>query len=340
MSHRHRNIPLFIPHLGCPNNCIFCNQRSISGKTAFSLDTVRHDIEQALSTIPDKEDTEIAFFGGSFTGIDREDMCALLEIAEEYVRSGRVSSIRLSTRPDYIDKEVLDILSSYSVRTVELGIQSMSDRVLAACRRGHKASDTVSAAKLLREAGFSLVGQMMTGLPEATPEDELDTAQAICALGVDAVRIYPTVVLKHTPLADDYFAGRYLPPSEEESIARAADVFDIFKCHRIPVLRIGLQAGEALCKEKDLVGGFYHEAMGELVEGEWYYRRIKDGLDACRQEKGVVRITVPKGKLSLAIGHRGRNRTRLIKEYPHVTFLFAEDADMIGDAPSVAAASL
>ena len=176
---RHVNIPVFIPHLGCPNDCVFCNQRMISGHLSFDADSVDGEISRALSTVEPDADCEIAFFGGSFTGIDRALMIRLLDIAKKYADSGRVSSIRLSTRPDYIDGEILRILSRYPVRTIELGVQSLSDRVLSASRRGHDASRSVEAMREVRGAGFSLVGQMMIGLPLSEPGDETATAEKL-----------------------------------------------------------------------------------------------------------------------------------------------------------------
>ncbi|MBQ0101769.1 MAG: radical SAM protein, partial [Firmicutes bacterium] len=171
---RHVNIPVFIPHLGCPNLCVFCNQKSISGKRHADEDTILADaekeIENALSTIEDGAETEIAFFGGSFTGIDRELMISLLDTADRYCKSGRVSHIRMSTRPDYISDEILSILSRYPVKYIELGIQSMSDKVLEASKRGHSAEQSRNACRLVTKYGFSLVGQMMTGLPLSTEE--------------------------------------------------------------------------------------------------------------------------------------------------------------------------
>ena len=199
---RHINIPVFIPHLGCPNMCVFCNQRTISGTQEFHRESVKTIIDNALSTIPDGTDTEIAFFGGSFTGIDRDLMIYLLDTAEEYVRAGRVGGIRLSTRPDYISDEILDILGRYAVHDIELGIQSMDDRVLAACRRGHTAAQSEYACRAVKSRGFRLVGQMMTGLPGADAQSELQTARAICRLGADGARIYPTVVFRGTELCD------------------------------------------------------------------------------------------------------------------------------------------
>ena len=205
---RHINIPIFIPHLGCPNDCVFCNQRSISGKTDFCEENIDAEIEEALSTCGATDEAEIAFFGGSFTGIDRELMIRLLDKAQVYVDAGRVSSIRLSTRPDYIDGEILSILSRYAVRTVELGLQSMDDGVLAASRRGHDAATAERACAMVKKAGFSLVGQMMIGLPVSDGAKEVATARRLCELGVDAARVYPTVVFYQCSTSDAPYAGR------------------------------------------------------------------------------------------------------------------------------------
>lgn len=324
MKRRHSNIPIFIPHLGCPNDCAFCNQRCISGRSHFNAASIGGEIETALATLKDV-DAEIAFFGGSFTGIDRALMVSLLDTAEDFVKQGRVTGIRLSTRPDYIDEAVLTVLKRYTVSQVELGIQSMDERVLAACRRGHGAEDTVHACRLLQEYGFSFVGQMMTGLPQATKESERATAMVICDLGAEAARIYPTVVLKGTHLAAMAERGEYRPMTEEEAIYRTADVLSVFRERGVKVLRIGLHAGEELTSGDEIACGFYHPAMGELVEGELYYRRLASELRTTSALAGkAVVVTVPKGELSKAIGQKGRNRERLIREFSLSSLRFVE----------------
>jgi len=201
MNKKHINIPVFIPHLGCPNQCVFCNQKTISGVMEFDPSQVDRIITEALSTIDiSSSDVEIAFFGGSFTGIDYSLMCELLSIAYSYVKKGSVSSIRLSTRPDYIDDRILNTLKKYGVKTVELGLQSVSEKVLQTCKRGHTALDAEKACRLIREYGFELVGQMMIGLPGSSLEDEMNTAEFILRNGASGARIYPTVVLQQTEL--------------------------------------------------------------------------------------------------------------------------------------------
>ena len=189
---KHVNIPIFIPHLGCPNQCIFCNQRYISGTLQFDESTVENSINDVLSSVSDECECEIAFFGGSFTGIDRDLMIRLLDTAQKYVDVGRVCGIRMSTRPDYISEEIVSILKRYTITYVELGIQTMNDTVLEKLKRGHKHTDTVNAARILTHNGIKFVGQMMVGLPYATPYDEIYCAEMICKLGASASRIYPT----------------------------------------------------------------------------------------------------------------------------------------------------
>jgi histone acetyltransferase (RNA polymerase elongator complex component) len=323
---KHINIPIFIPHLGCPNDCAFCNQRSISGKLSFDISSVRREIDTVLATVGEAM-AEIAFFGGSFTGIDRDLMIELLENAEDYVKRGLVESIRLSTRPDYISREILDILKRYSVRHIELGIQSMDDSVLTASKRGHSANDSINACRLIKEYGFSLVGQMMIGLPGANGESEKMTARAICEMGAEAARIYPIVILKGTELVNMIKTGEYLPLSENELVDRSADVLEIFKENDVKVLRVGLHSGEGLNSGNDIACGYYHPAMGELVEGEIYYRRIKKLLQNAQNISSVT-VTVPSGCLSKAIGQKGRNRQRLKGEFNLEKIDFAEDKSL------------
>ncbi|MBQ8474493.1 MAG: radical SAM protein, partial [Clostridia bacterium] len=240
---RHINIPLFIQHMGCPNQCVFCDQRAITAAPSFCLEKVREEIESVLKTAGESE-CEIAFFGGSFTGIDRKLMIELLDIAESYVKAGKVCGIRMSTRPDYISEEICDILDNYTISQVELGIQSMDDKVLFASKRGHTAEITRKACELLKNRGYSFVGQMMVGLPEATRESEIATAIEICKMGAEGTRIYPLVVFKCTELKDMAERGEYIPLTLEEAVERSADVYEIFLSHNVKCLKIGLHENE------------------------------------------------------------------------------------------------
>lgn len=310
----HRNIPVFIPHLGCPHQCVFCNQRSISGQTTFDEGAVAKEIERALSTVPAGTEAEIAYFGGSFTGIDRGLMIRLLELAKAHVLAGRVQGIRLSTRPDMINGEVLEILGRYPVRHVELGLQSLRDKVLLASGRGHTAEQAETACKMVVDAGFSLVGQMMIGLPASTPEDELHTARRICELGADACRIYPTVVLRDTPLMTMTERGDYTPLTLWEAVTRSAEVLKIFLANHVTCLRIGLCASEGLSSPCDAVGGANHPALGELVWNEIYYDKLYTSLKSEGLLGQTVALTVSQKEISKTVGQSRCNLKRLERE--------------------------
>ncbi len=316
---RHVNIPVFIPHLGCPNDCVFCNQRTISGRCNYDKSGVRGEIECALATLSGDCEVQIAFFGGSFTGIDRGEMVYLLSVAKEFIDSGKVSSIRLSTRPDYIDREILDILKTYSVKTVELGIQSISDDVLKASHRGHTAEDSVRAMNLIKEYGFELVGQMMIGLPDSSVEDEIKTAEAICACMADGARIYPTVVFYDTKLCEMAKAGKYSPLKLDDAIFRTKAAKSVFVRENVECIRVGLQSAENLSDKCKVYAGDYHDAIGELVDSEIYYDKIKEEIEknllADKINGSDIVIYAPCGEVSKVIGHKKENKQRLQNEY-------------------------
>ena len=316
---RHINIPVFIPHLGCPNNCVFCDQRKISGCISFDESGVRRDIEAALSTVWAEDDVEIAFFGGSFTGIDRDLMIRLLRISDGFIREGRVKRVRCSTRPDYIDSDILGILKEHHVKTVELGLQSFSDSVLFSSKRGHTSETSREACRAVKDAGFELIGQMMIGLPGSTPQAEIETARTICALGADGARVYPTVVFADTELAEMTASGNYTPLSIEDAIERTASVLDIFDRAGVPVIRVGLCSGENLSSPESAVAGANHPALGELAMGELTYRRICEAANKVISESDVsgrnMTVYVPKGATSRAVGQKKRNILRLNEKY-------------------------
>lgn len=316
---RHINIPIFIPHMGCPNGCVFCNQRRISGKTDFDMRSVEGELERAVKTIDyDNCEVEIAFFGGSFTGIDRGDMIYLLSLAKKYIDSGFADSIRLSTRPDYIDGEILDILSEYGVTDIELGIQSMSDKVLAASKRGHTAEASRRACLMIAERGFSLVGQMMIGLPCSTIQDEIDTAGEISSM-CGAARIYPTVVFRDTELCSMTENDLYIPLTTREAVVRSEAALNVFINHYVPVIRLGLCAADNLFEAGAIAAGEYHSAIGEMVYAEHYYRVMRDyiernGLSEKLRGRNIF-IEVPPGEVSKASGQKRSNKLRLKDEY-------------------------
>ncbi len=327
---RHANIPVFIPHLGCPNQCVFCNQRSISGVDDFEADSVIEIIDNALSTLSSDDDVEIAFFGGSFTGIDRALMVNLLKIANGYIERGLVKSIRCSTRPDYINPEVLELLDKYGVKTVELGIQSCSDDVLDICRRGHSFDDELRACKLVVDRGFRLVGQMMVGLPGSTLEDELATARFIVESGAVSSRIYPTVVFQDTELCTMAKEGDYKPLELSEAVSRSASVLDVFYKNGVDVIRIGLCSTENLSNEDTYYAGPNHPSIGELVESELFYRYFSKRLCEHDGDLTEVVIEVPRGAISKAIGNSKRNKERLMREFSIKKIVFRENGLLHG----------
>ena len=223
-------IPIFVPHLGCPNDCTFCNQKSISGQTKqVTAEDVKQTIEEYLKSFKDESlHKEVAFFGGSFTGIDEAKQEELLEAAYEFVKNKQIQSIRISTRPDYIDKEKLKLLKKYGVKTIELGVQSTNDYILKKCKRGHTFEDVKKASKLIRNHGFVLGHQMMIGLPESTKIDELNTAKDLAKLKPKIVRLYPVLVIKGTELEKEYQNGEYEPIPLSQAVERCKELYYFF----------------------------------------------------------------------------------------------------------------
>ena len=306
---KHANVAIFVPHAGCPYACSFCDQRRISGQVQIPKpEAVRRTAEQALKALGDRaKDSELAFFGGSFTAMDRGLMCGLLEAARDYVGKGKLSGIRVSTRPDAVDEEVLSLLKAYGVTAVELGAQSMDDDVLKKNGRGHTAQDVKKAAALIQKTGFSLGLQMMTGLYGDTDAGARRTAEELAALRPDTVRIYPTRVMEGTPLADWYQEGRYTPPGLWETVALCAGLLDFFEERRIRVIRVGLHA-EASMQEHRLAGP-WHPAFGELCENERFFYRAERLLGG--REPGRYCIhTNPKDQSKMT-GQKKRNLARL-----------------------------
>ena len=329
---KHVNIPIFIPHEGCRNECVFCNQRTITGTSLSSDRDITEEIESALSTIESKAEVEIAFFGGSFTGIGIEKMTRLCDTAYRYIKNGRVKSIRLSTRPDYISKEILDILKSRGVTHIELGIQSMNGKVLEVCKRGHTTNDTERACKLITEYGFILGGQMMVGLPSSTIEDEIYTAKKIIESGAKEARIYPCVVFRNTELCHMAQSGIYSPLENEEAIKRASAVYRVFKENDIKVLRIGLQSSENLSSDSEVYGGANHPAMGELVMGEYFLSCILERKEEIKNlatvgKRNILTIYCSENNVSKISGHNKRNKTRILSEIKDYGFI---DIKIIG----------
>ncbi len=306
-----RNIPIFVTHYGCPHKCIFCNQKKISGYAhGMDLKLCETILEDTSKRNYPKNETEVAFFGGSFTGIPKTIQEQYLSLAKRY--DNFFSSIRLSTRPDYITPENLNLLKEYGVKTVELGVQSMVDTVLLRNNRAMSSDCVKTAVTQLREFGFSVGLQMMTSMYGATREDDLYTADCLVSLKPDFVRIYPTVVLEDTKLYELYRNGEYRPLTLEQTVSHVADVYEKFANAFIPVIRVGLQSGEEIRPDK--VHGCYHEALGELVLSELFYRNIKRKIPPSSFGK-ILTVTCQKHQVSQVVGHKKQNFQRLKEEF-------------------------
>ncbi|MEE0946267.1 MAG: radical SAM protein [Acutalibacteraceae bacterium] len=304
---KHANISFFITHQGCPHRCSFCDQRSITGQTDLpTAQTVTKTVEEALENhCLSGKNTEIAFFGGSFTAIDRNYMLSLLEAAYPFVKAKRVCGIRISTRPDAIDEEILEILKKYGVTSIELGAQSMSDEVLSLNKRGHSAEDVYKACSLIKSYGFSLGLQMMTGLYKATKESDRNTVQEFIKLSPDTVRIYPTVVLKHTALAGFVEKGEYVPFSLEETIEQCCEYYEDFSKNGINVIRMGLHH----INEEDYIAGPWHPAFSQLCMSQIILNKlIKEIRDL---PEGEYIINVNASDISTFIGQKRSNLVKL-----------------------------
>lgn len=301
MSKTHSNISIFVPHIGCPNKCSFCNQRYITGSCWAPG---AKDVEKAVAKAKDSKNfdsktAEIAFFGGSFTAINRSYMTLLLKAAEQFVKDGTVKGIRISTRPDAIDDEILTLLKEHGVTSIELGAQSMNDRVLRMNNRGHTSGDVERASRLIREYGFELGLQMMTGLYGDSDNSAVKTAEKLIALKPDTVRIYPTIVLKDTDLAALYADNIYKPQTLDSAITLAAKLYKMFAENGIRVIRLGLHSIE----EKAYIAGPWHPAFSELCQSQIMLTGVLSSLT----EKGKYKISVAKSAVSKMTGQGRKN---------------------------------
>ena len=314
-------IPIFVPHLGCPNDCIFCNQKSISGqKKNMTKDEAKRIIEDYLKSIKNEDaQIEIAFFGGSFTAIEKEKQEELLELAYEYVKTGKVESIRISTRPDCIDKETLKRLKNYKVKTIELGVQSANDYILKMSNRGHTFEDVKKASKLIRRYGFQLGHQMMVGLPESTKIDEINTAKALIKLKPKMVRIYPVLVVKNTKLEEQYKNGEYQPLPLAQAVETCKELVSMFVKKKIDVIRVGLQNTDEIAspeeKNSEVVAGPYHPAFRQLVESGLWYDAIVAKIKKLNVKVKEVEVTVNPADSNNVIGHKKENVLKLKDTY-------------------------
>ena len=300
---KHANISVFVPHLGCKCMCSFCNQVHITGTSDCpNEESVDRAVAEAkLSENYNPQSTELAFFGGSFTAINRDYMFELLTAGYKHVKSGDVCGIRISTRPDAVNSEILEILKQHGVTAIELGAQSMEDDVLLHNRRGHTAEDVVKASALIKEAGFSLGLQMMTGLYTDTDEKSIKTAEKIIQIHPDTVRIYPTVVLEHTRLSALYRSGEYSPETVDSAVSLCGRLLGMFRKADIKVIRLGLHSID----EESFVAGPWHPAFGELCESAEYLRLILTELE--KKPKGKYEVYVNKTEISKAVGQHRKN---------------------------------
>lgn len=314
-------IPIFVPHLGCPNDCIFCNQKSISGQTKMiTKEEVKKEIEEYLKSFKEEDAyKEIAFFGGSFTGIEVEQQEKLLKVAHHYVKTKQVDSIRISTRPDYINKEILKRLKKYGVKTIELGVQSTNDYILSKCKRGHTFEDVKKASKLIKRYRFVLGHQMMVGLPDSTKLDELNTAKDLIKLKPKIVRIYPVLVIKNTQLEKAYQEGEYEPITLNQAVERCKELVYRFNKKKIEVIRMGLQNTDLITnpekEESQVVAGPYHPAFGQLVEDSIWYDSILEKIKKVNVKVKEVEVTVHPEDVNNVIGHKKENITKLKEVY-------------------------
>lgn len=310
-------IPIFVPNYGCPNDCVFCNQKKISGqKTNVTADDVKSTIDYYLENFKDRNKyVEVAFFGGSFTGIDEDIQNELLEAVMPYIKEKKVNSIRLSTRPDYIDKKTLKRLKKYHVKTIELGVQSSNDYVLKKSKRNHTFEDVKRASKLIRFYGFRLGVQMMVGMPESSEKDDLQTAIDLIKLKPKMVRIYPVLVIKGTELAREYASEEYEPLTIEQAVLRCKEIMYLFRKHKIDIIRIGLQNSEEInypgSDGSEVLAGPFHPAFRQLVEGEMWYDSISEEIKKVNSQVKEIKIHVNPNDANTAIGHKKINITRI-----------------------------
>lgn len=283
-------IPVFVPHAGCPHQCVFCNQKTISGQKETSVSEARQQIENYLVWIKSSKENEIAFYGGSFTAIDLQLQENLLRLANTYRERNLISSIRLSTRPDCIYPENLAMLKKYNVSLVELGVQSLDNEVLNLAERGHSPSDVYKAVSLLKAEGLKVGIQLMVGLAGQSWKSIYQTVREVIELAPDVVRIYPVLVIKGTKLAEQYQQGVYRPLTLEEAIMQSAYVYEQMEKNKIKVIRVGLQADGELCTEGNILAGPFHPAFGELVASFRYRQWIGQQLEAC--SKNNLRIAL------------------------------------------------
>jgi histone acetyltransferase (RNA polymerase elongator complex component) len=316
-----------MPGLACPQQCSFCNQNQISGHSGFpDVEEIKMKIETHLAsfTAHDRE-VEIAFFGGTFTGLPSKIQEKYLSIARPYVESGAVKGLRISTRPDYIDEENLQLLKYFGVNTIELGAQSLDDEVLLRCNRGHTSGDVTLASEMIIRYGFTLGLQMMIGLPGDSPQKSMATAQKIIALGARETRIYPCLVINDTELAKEYANGLFTPFDLEIAIRLSAELVQLFEKAEVKVIRLGLHRSEEL-QAGAMIAGPYHNSFKELVMTEIWNRILITGVNEIQSES--IHIHVKPTELNFAVGYQAKNKNMLLNKFRQVKF--SGDTNIVG----------
>jgi histone acetyltransferase (RNA polymerase elongator complex component) len=293
MSKNYYIIPIFVPHEGCPHNCVFCNQDRITGvDEEVTAKTVSNTINDYLKTIENKSATvEVSFFGGTFTGIREEKQRELLKVAKEFKEKNLIDKIRLSTRPDYINDYILTYLKEYGVDIIELGVQSLDEDVLKKAGRGHSVNDVIDASNLIKEYKFVLGHQIMPGLPGDTFEKDIKTTKESIKMKPDICRIYPSLVIKDTPMERMYKSKEYIPYSLEEAVTISKIIYEMYRSNKINVIRIGLQPTETINEGKDIIAGPFHPSFRELVEGSLLVDMILGNMS---EEKNALIYINPK----------------------------------------------
>ena len=290
MSKNYYIIPIFVPYEGCPHNCVFCNQARITGiKDRVDAKKVYNIVDEYLSTIDRENSTvEISFFGGTFTSIKEERQRELLSVAKEYKDKGYIDKIRMSTRPDYINDYILTYLKEYSVDVIELGVQSLDDEVLIKAGRGHSVEDVKKASELIKKYGITLGHQIMPGLPGDNFSKDIETVKKSIAMKPDICRLYPSLVIKDTPMETMYNRGIYIPYTLDEAVEICKKLYVMYSEANIQVIRIGLQPTESINEGGDIVDGPFHPAFRELVESSLLCDKIRNTLGD--KKEGTVKI--------------------------------------------------
>ena len=323
---RHRTIPIFMPERACPFRCIYCNQYVITGQgLSLSDDEIIKTIEERLATIGENCETELGFFGGTFTGLPIGEQERMLKIVEPYLSGGKIKSIRLSTRPDYIDKNVIALLKKYGVGTVELGVQSLDDEVLRKTRRGYDSRCVYDAVEMLQKNAIDVGMQMMIGLPGDSKEKSINTARKIIECGATNTRIYPTLVVKNTVLATMYERGEYEPLTLDEAIAITKQIMPMFEEAGVTVLRVGLHPTEGFIKGSDYLAGPFHVSFRELVETAIWRDILEREIQSVQGDNAdTVTVTVSPDMVNWAVGYHSANRVFLEERYKRVKFVTDE----------------